>query len=342
MLKVIAGAAKGLAVLAGWGSGLCAALGLAGLLNPWPDIFSHFNPIWAATGLFAVLLGAILRSRQAVIAGLIGIVLAACLIVPELISVRDQPVIANRALRIVQFNIYEGNVDPPATAAWIIAQNPDVVVLQEADGIRGAERVVAALRQRFPYSPPCSVARCEVLIMSARPPTAAAEIRGPIAYPKPAGSWMTVDTPGGPASIVGLHIRWPVQPDLQEGQMQALAQALRALPRERRIITGDMNMAAWSNGLRRLGRVAGEPRLTRAMMTWPVRPWAPAQLGAWSRWGPWNLPFAYMPIDHVFAGTGWSAVAVRPGPTLGSDHLPVVIDLAAPSEASPAGPPSRP
>src|SRR5689334_15298730 len=93
-------AARLLAGLAGLGSAICAGLGLAGFLNPWPDVFSHFDPVWAATGLFAVVLGAVVRSRPAVLLGAAGIVLAACLIVPELVSVRPQPVIARPTLRV--------------------------------------------------------------------------------------------------------------------------------------------------------------------------------------------------------------------------------------------------
>jgi hypothetical protein len=39
-------------------------------------------------------------------------------------------------------------------------------------------------------------------------------------------------------------------------------------------------------------------------------------------------PAPVMAIDHVFAGQGWPSVDVRRGPRLGSDHYPVVVDVA--------------
>ena len=39
-------------------------------------------------------------------------------------------------------------------------------------------------------------------------------------------------------------------------------------------------------------------------------------------------PFAFAPIDQVFAGSAWRAVSVTRGPKLGSDHYPVVVVLA--------------
>ena len=36
---------------------------------------------------------------------------------------------------------------------------------------------------------------------------------------------------------------------------------------------------------------------------------------------------AFMPIDHVYAGAAWQTIMVRRGPSMGSDHYPLVVDL---------------
>ena len=41
-----------------------------------------------------------------------------------------------------------------------------------------------------------------------------------------------------------------------------------------------------------------------------------------------GLPFALLPIDHVYAGPGWRTVRAERGPRLGSDHYPVIVTLA--------------
>ena len=40
----------------------------------------------------------------------------------------------------------------------------------------------------------------------------------------------------------------------------------------------------------------------------------------------WPLPV--LPIDHVYAGPGWATVSVERGPSIGSDHYPLVVILA--------------
>ncbi len=327
MRDFLTGAVRFLALLAGLGSALCSGLALAGVVSPHADIFSHFVPVWAAAGLFALVLGAWTRARRAALLGLVGVILAGCLVVPELLSVRPAPRIAQPALRVIQFNVFYLNEDPAATAAWIAGQNADVVVLQEASAER-SQQVIRAIRGRFPYASPCAATWCDVTVMSARPPVSSGELPGRSGTKESAGAWMTVQTPAGPSTVIGVHLVWPIWTRALDAQIRSVAQATRRLPRERMVLVGDMNITAWSFALRRLERETGLRRQSRATLTWPVRPFY-GQLPAYFRYAPWNLPFAYMPLDHVLAEPGWSAVSVRRGPRLGSDHLPLVVDLQA-------------
>jgi endonuclease/exonuclease/phosphatase (EEP) superfamily protein YafD len=86
-----------------------------------------------------------------------------------------------------------------------------------------------------------------------------------------------------------------------------------AFEARRLILTGDFNSAPWSFTLRRFDRRVGLRRRTRALATWPTRRFA--------------MPFPFLAIDHVYAGSDWKTVSVRRGPRLGSDHFPVVVIL---------------
>ena len=104
-----------------------------------------------------------------------------------------------------------------------------------------------------------------------------------------------------------------------EQQRVQLARVLAQIPSERAIIAGDFNSTPWSFSRRRWDEAFGLIRRTRAVFTWPVP-------GSESIALPALVPF--LPIDHVYAGSGWATVKVERGPRLGSDHYPVVVTLA--------------
>jgi endonuclease/exonuclease/phosphatase (EEP) superfamily protein YafD len=81
------------------------------------------------------------------------------------------------------------------------------------------------------------------------------------------------------------------------------------------IVAGDFNMSPWTEKLRRLGRSAGLRRYNNFRLTWPMRRG--------------ELPLLpLVAIDNVLASPNFDKIATIGGPRLGSDHLPVVVDLA--------------
>ena len=81
---------------------------------------------------------------------------------------------------------------------------------------------------------------------------------------------------------------------------------------------GAYRHAATSFSRRREDTLFALERRTRALFSWPAER-GPAGMG---------LPFALLPIDHVYAGPGWRTVRAERGPRLGSDHYPVIVTLA--------------
>jgi endonuclease/exonuclease/phosphatase (EEP) superfamily protein YafD len=119
--------------------------------------------------------------------------------------------------------------------------------------------------------------------------------------------------------VVGVHYAWPTDPRRQQYQEARLASILAAVDRSRAIVAGDLNSTPWSFSRRRWDERFGLIRRTRAVFSWPALTQAQFPvLGA--------VPF--LPIDHVYAGSGWATVDVERGPKLGSDHYPIVVTLA--------------
>lgn len=308
---------RGTALMLGLvGAGMALAC-LGGTFSDRLDAFTHAAPLWAAMGLGALLLGAIFArgGERWVMVGLGLATLTACAVLmgPELWAARKfKPAPAAPGdLKVVQFNVWHENRTPQKSLAWILAQNADVVVLEEGAG--DALPVVKALRAEYPFASCDRNSRCETWIFSRRKMVARGGM--PTEAPYLSGAWATLADARGPFTVVGVHYTWPIPAGPQQAQGRKLAKALEAFERENLILTGDFNSTPWSFTLKRQDEALGLRRWTRALPSWPA--------GKFSRVAPAPAPF--LPIDHVYAGKRWQAVKVERGPALGSDHRPVVV-----------------
>lgn len=295
-----------------------AALG--GVISRWLDVLTHFAPLYLAAGLLAVGLRLITGpegARPTVTLGLAAMAFAGALMAPELLAMmgRPAPPAEGQTVKLLQFNLWERNFDPEGTAQWIIAQDADVVVLEEAND-RGGD-VPPLLKAHYPFATSCEPPRpCSTTILTKQRPTAAAGLTPPPG--RLSGAWVTMGTGGKAFAVAGVHYTWPVPPGGQQQQSRRLSEALSGFDRKSLIVAGDMNSTPWSFALRRQDVRLGLERRTRALFTWPV-----AQFSNWRLKSP--LPF--LAIDQVYAGSDWKTVSVTAGPRQGSDHMPVTVVL---------------
>lgn len=303
------------------GAAAAAAGGLAsqaGRSSAAWDIASHFAPVWLVAGVLALAVG-LVAGRGAIrglttALSLVAIVCAGQLIVVELQRKTSEPAPSDapNQLKIVQFNAWRDNPDLDGAAAWIAQQEPDVVVIEEADA-----EVLAAMHRHGPWRVTCQ--RCSVMIFSRAAPTAI-DLKRPKQLALPASAAAMLPAPGGGEfPIVGVHFTWPTEIDKHRDQTAGLTTALQALPRERMVVVGDFNSTPWSASRRRQDAELGLERRTKALVTWPARTYA--------RWGI-KVGLPLLPIDHVYAGPAWRTVSIERGPRIGSDHYPVVAVLA--------------
>jgi len=287
----------------------CAALALAGAQVPRLDLLAHFAPFYVATGLAGAVWAAVAGRGPVVAASVLAVIAGAALVVPEFR--RDAgpvaPANATGQIKVIQFNAGRTNRDMDRVIDWLVAQKADVVTLTESH---------KDLRRRLQKRTGWRTAGGHgQLVIYTRD-----QYAGMVRPRLPNGALgtfvnATYDRPGGPIEVVTAHLTWPTRPTI-EGQMRALEFVAAARPRERMILTGDLNATPWSWQLRRLDRSLGLTRRDRAVATWPARAMGEA----------WPLPF--LPIDHVYTGPGWATVKVERGPYLGSDHYPLIVTLA--------------
>jgi endonuclease/exonuclease/phosphatase (EEP) superfamily protein YafD len=270
------------------------------------DVLTHFATLWLAAR----------RGRLGLMAlGTVGVLAAVALMAPEYgrpIRPRVQPG-AGRQIRLIQFNAWQRNTDPAATADWIAGEAPDVVTIEDVTpplaqalmdrGFRPSRGMVNTMIFSRGLTPLTSM-RVPFRDWALLPDFARARFR----------------TPGGNEafSVVAVHLIRPNQGDTAR-EAELVAKLLDRQSRERLIIAGDFNLTPWSFALRRVDGRLGLERRDRAIATWPACP----------NPGPWPVCVpAFLPIDHVYAGPAWRTVAISRGPRLGSDHYPLVVDLA--------------
>lgn len=301
------------------GAGFALAC-LGGVFSDRLDAFSHLAPLWLAMGLGAILLGWIFarQGEQKAIIGLGGAAVLACTVLmgPELLAAARTPRLTARAddLKIIQFNIWKSNDTPEAALRWLMAQDADVVLIEEGGGL--SLPIIKALKAYYPFYVSCDGKRaCGSMIFSRKRMLARNGF-----YPEGrqlAGAWATLADPRGDFTVVGIHYVWPIPAGPQQQQGKRLVDAVSRFDRDSLILTGDFNSTPWSFTLKRQDRALGLERRTRALPSWPS--------GRFSRLA--NAPVPILPIDHVYAGKAWKTVSVTRGPALGSDHRPIVVRL---------------
>ncbi len=82
------------------------------------------------------------------------------------------------------------------------------------------------------------------------------------------------------------------------------------------VVFGDLNATPWSPYFADLLRDGGLQDSSQGL----------GLFGSWPAW----LPFGRIPLDHCLVSPSIQVVGKRLGPSIGSDHLPLVVDLQMP------------
>lgn len=317
---------RGLATAALIVGGGAIVLGQLGRVWAPADWLNHFFPLWIVAtlvGCAGLLRDWSRRWRRA------ALILAAVVLVPAVISYLREAAShldgsgGPGTLRLVQFNVFKGNPTPEAAARWILDQNADVVVLEEAADDGG--KVLALLGGRYPHAVDCvgQQTRCSTVILTTEAPAES----GGLARGDPenqnglSAAWVRLAGPAPRATVVGVHLGRPWPFSDQAWQIAELAQFLESSDRDHVIVAGDFNQSPWTYAMRRQDRAMGLSRITGDRASWPLR-----EIGALPGGAVWRSP-PILAIDHVYVGRCWARSSIKSGPWLGSDHVPLVIDL---------------
>lgn len=299
-----------------------AFLCVAGAIAPWFSDFLWFCelpvhfPMQLAAAAGAGLLAAAWRRSWA-----LALVLAIAAAIPlSRLAPQLLPLAAAQAahasgpsLRVAAVNLNRGNRDWLRVIAELRRQRLDVIGFSEYTP--SAEAGLAALGEEFPHS--LREPRADafgVALYSRLPLTDAGRIT---LAPEPVPALRAdVETGLGPVRVYAVHLRPPVSASYARAriaQSRGLAADAAAAPHPV-VLLGDFNDTPFSRSFRALLRDGGLRVAADGhglMATWPA-----------------GLPILGVPIDHCLHSPELEVRRVWRGGDIGSDHLPLLAELA--------------
>jgi endonuclease/exonuclease/phosphatase (EEP) superfamily protein YafD len=306
------------------GRRIATLLGLSALIHPlatlgaklvwWIDMFTHFYVLAFAVSLAALLAMALGRRYRATAGCLL---LAAVQSIPVFRFAGPNPVPPDRGaprLRILMANVHVENTDYQAIADLIRRERPAVVGLVEVlphliDGLEAT-----GIHHEFPYRYVLPVGAQGQAIWFREKPL---WVEGPAIFAFEGNPVLraTVSLGGRPVRIWLVH---PPNPIGHRGRpranldLEALGLAVEEAGGSQAVI-GDLNRSEGSPYFAEFRRRSG---LRDSRLGFGRQP-------SWPTWSPYRIA-----IDHAFLSSDLAVVDRRLGPNIGSDHLPLILDIA--------------
>jgi endonuclease/exonuclease/phosphatase (EEP) superfamily protein YafD len=302
-------------LIALWCALLAAMLGR----YAWPlDLFAHFRVQYTLLFLIVAILLFALRAPLLALVAIAGAIVGAIPIVSYMGVPTARAEAGSAKFRVVAFNTWFRNHDYAAIGRFLEQTQADVIVIEERDRDDGAQRIGAYLRSH-PHS--FNAGLRHGAIVFSRWPIVSAESLALAESPGVRAARVTLDWQGTPVTVLGVHLHWPLGPGssrLRNAELASIA-SFAAAHQEPLIVTGDFNATPWSQHFRAALQRSG---LSDCAAGHGLAPSWPSQ-----------FPPLGIRIDHCWASRHWRSVDVRLGPSHGSDHLPLIADLAwAPDE----------
>lgn len=297
-------------LIALWVALLAAMLGR----YAWPlDLFANFRVQY--TLLFLVVAIMLFALRAPLLGGvaIAGAAIGAIPIVSYMGVQTARADAGSERFRVLTFNTWFRNHDYAEIARFLEQMQADVVVLQERDRDDGAQRIAGHLTS-YPHS--FIEPRPHGAVVFSRWPITAAELLPLTNGPGVLAAHVTLDWNGKAVTVLGAHLHWPLGPAssrMRNAELAGIA-SFAAARKEPVIVAGDFNVAPWSRNFRATLERSG---LSDSAAGHGLAPSWPSQ-----------FPPVGMRIDHCWVSHHWRTVEVRLGPSNGSDHLPLIVDLA--------------
>lgn len=227
---------------------------------------------------------------------------------------------SDRTFRVLTANLYWNNANTVGIVGEIVEAKADIVVLVEytphwhkvvhdAIGANYPHQAIEVMEDMFGLA-----------VYSRFPFVGQVDLSVPLGGASFPQARAVVDVNGAHVVLYGLHLMAPRNPGRLAANRVMVADLVEHLDAERLpvMVVGDFNFtptSAQAAALRRIGFVEAH---------------AGAGWGRGSTWSAWSY-YRFLPgvrLDQVYVRGGLSSVDSRTGVGVGSDHRPVIVDLA--------------
>ena len=291
----------------------------------WPlylELLSHFQrQYWWISGLALGAIG-LTRRRWPLLLGLACVTALTVNLLTWYLPPHFLTTGAPGNCRILIANVNSKNRDFEAVLQWTQQVNPDLALFMEVDNLWLEQ--LDELAVELPYFVGEGNEQNNFgIVLYSRYPFTEAELVNFAADSMPSIVATTAVNEQSLA-IVGTHPLPPVSPQYFQSrnrQLQQLGQFVQALAQPT-VVIGDFNITMWSPYYRRLQQQTGLKNVRDGfgiLPSWPSGPSFPLPN--------WLAKSLAIPIDHGLVSPALTVTQVYVGPDVGSDHLPVVVEL---------------
>ncbi len=226
-----------------------------------------------------------------------------------------------RSIRLLVANVRRGNREVGRLLERVAAAEPDLVVLDEPDEWWIGRLHV--LEETFPHAVTCPLDNAYGMALYSKLPIDEARVRFLVEPDVPSIHARVRLRSGEAIRLISLHPR-PPRPGTDSGERDAelvLVGRQAAGAPEPTIVCGDMNDVAWSPTSRLFQKVSGllDPRRGR---------------GLYATFHAETPPWLRYPLDHLFHSGHFRLAAMQTLGYIGSDHLPLLVELVHDPDAA--------
>ena len=288
---------------------ICPLLGCLGKAHWFLDLFNHLQAqYFVALLLITLVLLAWRKWRLALVTSILLLIPAARLAPLYLPSGKPD---TTATLRVATFNVLGSNDRYADAIAWIIEADPDFIYLPECNA--KWQQALKPLDARYPFNADTTISGNIGYCFRSKYPVVSKDIPrlGNLRIPL---LQCVVQTPHGKVTVFGAHPVPPVSEfwaNEQDIYFEELIQRCTETETHA-LILGDLNATRWSIRHRDIFNYYTDSSNGHGYSaTWMRENW-----------------LITIPIDHILT-RGFQATLTRTtGPALGSDHRPLVADLA--------------
>ena len=277
------------------------------------DIFSHFNVQYAALSLFLTTIFVWRRIWLKWIVLSSVVMFINLLPVAQLYFNKQSTISVDESFKLITFNVLDANPDKSAVLGYLIDENPDVLVLNEYtpewDLLADTLKKVYQYHDVIPLDGHFGIA-----VFSRLPSSFKREYYAMNAVPS---IKTTFYFEGDSIQMLATHPTPPVTPfdwEARNYQLDQIAiERIKSLDKNYMIV-GDLNITSFSKPFKDLIEIT----FTRDSRL---------GFGLHPTWPSWNKLF-YISLDHCLVSENIVVKNRELGPFLGSDHLPVKLELS--------------